>query len=299
VKNASIKPFLKWAGGKRWFGEEYGDDLRAEIVARGGRYIEPFLGGGAVALRLGLPNMLLGDAEQELIDCWNAVRVYPDAVAKHLDDLRGATSETDYYTVRDLDPDLLSPTERSARTIYLNKMGFNGLFRKNRSGAFNVPWGKGEKRLLPTRDGLCSIARALFANQHDAEIVCGDFEKLINRATGSDLVYCDPPYDGVFTDYTAKGFSADDQDRLAAALWRATTRGAAIVAHNADTPLVRRIYHWAQIHSIEERRAINSNGNGRGAVPCVVITAGLSEPGKPPYTAGKASVSAPGTLNHG
>jgi DNA adenine methylase len=220
--------------------------------------------------------MLLGDAEQELIDCWNAVRVYPDAVAKHLDDLRGSTSETNYYMVRDLDLELLSSTERAARTIYLNKMGFNGLFRKNRGGVFNVPWGRDEKRLLPTRDELCSVASALFANQHDAEIVCGDFEELIDVSKTGDLVLADPPYDGVFTDYTAKGFSADDQDRLAAALWRASTRGAAVVAHNADTPLVRKIYHWAQIHPIQERRAINSDGNGRGGSPCVVITAGLS-----------------------
>lgn len=259
---ARCKPLLKWVGGKRWFAESYGDDIFSSVR---GDYIEPFLGGAAMALYLGLPNMILGDVQEELITTYTIVRDRPEDLAAMLGIIGVRNDEKAYYQMRDADP--ATELDVAARTIYLNKLCFNGLFRKNKRGEFNVPYGK-EKRALPSKERILEASRALAG----ATLRRQSFEQTIQLAEEGDLVYADPPYHETFVDYTAHGFDDNDQRKLARVLRWARDRGAEIVAHNSDTPLIRQLYgDWAEVFVMPERRMVNSDGQGRGKVPCVLI----------------------------
>ena len=267
---SGAEPFLRWAGSKRWFVPQFANDM-LEQVRTCRYYIEPFLGGGAMALWLAsqghASKMKLGDVEEELITAYSTLVSNPDGVLQLLRSLfEFGTSEEVYYQVRGTSPE--TDEESAARTIYLNRLCFNGLYRKNKSGEFNVPYGKKQKDLH--EDVLQAAAIAL----QGATFVAGDFELLTDWASQGDVIYADPPYDGGFVDYSSDSFLAGDQRRLAASLRAARKRGATVFAHNADTPLIREIYGWAELLPIEEKRRINSNGQDRGEVGCLFIVAG-------------------------
>ena len=268
---AGVKPILRWAGGKSWFVKEFGDDVFSLVVKKGGRYIEPFLGGGAMALHLGLKDMVLGDCESDLIMAYQIIRDEPTQLStllSLLEEHHGSGKET-YYQVRDTEAK--SMVEIAARLIYLNRLCWNGVYRKNAKGEFNVPYGNKEKT-MPTLEQIVEVSRTI----SHSELYAADFEKLIGEAREGDVIYVDPPYDGVFSDYTSKGFDAHDQERLAEALYDAHKRGASFIAHNSDTDLVRYLYgEWTEVNPIEEKRPINSKGGERGGVPCVLITVGV------------------------
>lgn len=262
------EPFLKWAGGKRWFVKEYGEVIFDHLQSHAtGRYIEPFLGGGSMALYLGLQGrMMLGDREQDLIMTYCTLRDEPEELCGFLTEIfEFGTDEASYYAVREMKPK--GYLERAARMIYLNRLGFNGLYRKNKMGEFNVPYGK-QERSMPSVEKLLDVSLAL----RTAALYDEDFDVLVEQAEEGDLLYIDPPYDGTFEGYSAEGFGDDDQERLANSLFRAIQRGANLIVHNADTERIRKLYAWAEIESIEEKRAINSDGGKRGAVPCLLIT---------------------------
>ena len=270
VAPAGAKPLLRWAGGKSWFVREFGDDLFALVIKQGGRYIEPFLGGGSMALYLGLKEMLLGDSEDELVITYQTIRDEPTQLAtllSLLEEHHGSSKET-YYQVRQTKA--LSRVEIAARLIYLNRLCFNGIYRKNAKGEFNVPYG-GKEKTMPTLEQILEVSRAL----SHSEIFSGDFERLVREAREGDVLYVDPPYHGTFGDYTALGFSDADHERLAAALFEARKRGAVFLLHNSDTEFVRSLYDWANVIEIDERRNVNSKGDGREAVGCVVVTEGI------------------------
>jgi len=262
-------PLLRWAGGKRWFVKDFGDDMLAHVQKRGGTYIEPFLGGAAMALRLGLDGMLLGDIEEDLMLTYTAVRDEPLELGRILDSLRPYTTESAYYKIRDFKKNEMNTNEElAARFIYLNRLCFNGIHRKNKKDEFNVPFGKDETRELPSEEKLFEVSRALAT----AELHVGGFEKLIGRAGKGDVIYADPPYHGTFSDYASGGFSDKDHERLAEALYDARQRGAEFFCHNADTEKVRYWFgDWTEIIEMPEKRNINSKGEKRGAVPCVLI----------------------------
>jgi DNA adenine methylase len=269
---AAVKPLLKWAGGKSWFVKEHGDDLFQRVIERGGNYIEPFLGGAAMALHLGLPGMILGDAEEELITTYTMVRDNPTelrALLALMDDL--GTDRESYMRVRETAATL--PVEIAAKTIYLNRTCFNGLYRRNKSGKFNVPYG-GEERKLPDLERILEVSAALRA----ATFLAADFQYVIGQAGEGDVIYADPPYHEVFDGYTPNGFGESDHERLAVALLKARARGAEFLCHNADTELVRDLFAGVgagrkrcEIIETEERRSVNSKGDGRGPVGCVLI----------------------------
>lgn len=284
------KPLLRWAGGKSWFVKEFGDDFFGHVLKRGGKYIEPFLGGAAVALHFGLKpgfglpwsqgegcakemRMILADAEIDIAHLYAVVRDEPESLIALLSAMQdlGTDAET-YYHVRNADPQKLSVVERGARVLYLNRLCFNGLYRKNASGGFNVAYGKKEKP-LQSAEHIRDVSLAL----QGAEIYPNDFELIMAKADDGDTVYLDPPYDiDGHTDYTAKGFDHVQQRRLARAAKRAFDRGADVFAHNADTPFIRELWGsegWAKVLPMLEGRAINSKGDGRGAVPCVFVVA--------------------------
>jgi DNA adenine methylase len=263
---AVVTPMLKWVGGKGWFVKEYGDDMFTHVVSRGGRYIEPFLGGGAMAFYLGLDRMILNDAEEDLMITYTVIRDQPDELEAYLRIVEDAgTDEASYYRVRDAKPDTF--IETAVQLIYLNRLGYNGLYRRNQDGGFNVPYGKKEKPMLIDR------VRPLSKVLASAELYTGDFTKVIDKAGANDTIYADPPYHGAsWVDYTAAGFDDADQERLAESLYNAHQRGADFFCHNNDTEKVRYWYgEWAEIIPTQERRSVNSDGEGRGAVPCLLI----------------------------
>ena len=269
-----MKPFIKYVGGKSWLV----DKLVPEILAvKPALYVEPFLGGGAIALALptALPKVL-GDANPRLVDVWVAIQRHSALTLRALRRLETwPESEWRYYTVRDnfnrmIGVPMIGWPERAAHFLWLNARCFNGLWRTNARGLFNVPWGKYEKpRVI---DDLELYAPALRL----ATISHGGFADTLERGAGVRplAVFADPPYDGTFDGYTAEGFSDDAQRRLAAQLDAIAGTGAAVWATNSDTPLVRRIYDWAQIEAIDERHSVGATGERRGMKPCVLIRGG-------------------------
>ncbi len=264
---ARARPFLKWAGGKGRLLEQ----LRPLLPARFARYFEPFAGGAALFFDLRPEHAELTDINSELIDCYRAVRDKVEPVIGALK--RHRYDETHYYRVRAIDPASLARPERAARTIYLNKTGYNGLYRVNRSGKFNVPMGRYTNPRVCDADNLRACSAAL----KGVEVQVRDFETQVARARAGDFVYFDPPYVPVsdtadFTSYAPGGFGLDGQRRLAALFASLARRGVHVVLSNSDTPLVRELYRGFRIARVLAARNINSRGALRGKVGEVVVT---------------------------
>ena len=259
----TLKPWAKWAGGKTQMVDTL-LPMVTERLAVSGRYYEPFLGAGALALSMVGVDVIASDACEPLIETWDVVRNNSHELSLLLEHLRNRHSERFYYKIRKMAP--TSPVQRAARFIYLNKTGFNGLYRVNRAGKFNVPFGRGKASSIPTYHDLMKIASVMHKYWR---LECLDFEGMIEEATEGDVVYADPPYDGTFS--YSSGFDGRDRVRLAAALRRAARRGVGVIATDADTSLVRRLYSWARIDAYDERRRIAANGDRRDA-GCVIVS---------------------------
>jgi DNA adenine methylase len=259
-------PFLKWVGGKGQLLEQFRDLLPAPF----GRYFEPFLGGGAVFFSLAPPTAVLSDVNGELIDCYRAIR---DSVEDVIEALGAHRYEKEhYYAVRSLDPMALALPERAARTIFLNRTGYNGLYRVNKRGLFNVPFGRYSNPRICHSENLRACSRALAG----VETVCGGFADAVASATRGDFVYFDPPYVPVsttanFTSYAAGQFGSADQERLADVFARLAHRGVLVMLSNSDTPAVRDLYRGFRIERVAAARSVNSNPEGRGKVAEVVV----------------------------
>lgn len=272
-----ISPFLKWVGSKRALAPLVAGEL---LRAGAERYLEPFLGSGAVALALrgaGFParGMVLGDAQADLAETWGAVLAEPAAVAEALDDLAaaelrgGAGRRRRFFEATRARLNrahrqgaLLPRPEIAAAFIYLNRRGFNGLCRVNGRGDLNTPWGKEYQAAarLPTGGELRAVAGALAG----AELLrAGDFGPAVARAGRGWVIYADPPYDGTFAGY-AGGFDAGAQERLAGELRAAWERGAGVVASNADTPRIRSLYAgWAELVEVGVGCRVGGRGTRR------------------------------------
>lgn len=259
------RPFLKWAGGKR--------TLIPEIVKRIPKffndYWEPFLGGGAVFFALDnlIRSANLSDVNSELVLTYQVVRNDPVALISYLQEHAKRHSKPHYLQVRKQSISN-NPVEVAARFIYLNKTCFNGLYRVNKSGQFNVPMGTYRNPTICDAENLCAVSEVL----QKANMRLGDFSKIRPRA--ADFIYADPPYDGAFSSYDSSGFTEDDQKRLRdiAIEWHNT--GAFIMISNADSPLIQELYSRQPfaLHSVTAPRNINSNANGRGPVAELLIT---------------------------
>lgn len=231
-----IKPFLKWAGGKRWFVANHQNYLSAEYD----RYIEPFLGAGSVFFHLKPEKALLSDSNKELIETYQALKTRWRKVLELLEHHQAFHSKDHYYQVRENIP--TSKVERAARFIYLNRTCWNGLYRVNLQGKFNVPIGTKNTVLFPD-DDFKLVSKCL----RSAEITDCDFEETIDKAGKGDFLFVDPPYTvkhnyNGFVKYNEKIFSWADQERLFHALNRARIRGASIVVTNAKHQSVSDLY---------------------------------------------------------
>jgi DNA adenine methylase len=275
-------PFLKWAGGKR----QILDQLLAILPKQMETYYEPFVGGGAVFFALAAEGRfrraLLNDANRELMDCYQAIRSFPEDL---IDQLGLWPVNKDTFTqVRAWSPAELSPIMRAARMIYLNKAGFNGLYRVNKKGEFNVPYGKWKRppKVLHA-DNLRACSEVL---NRFATLYCQDFAEVVGDTGPGDVVYFDPPYIPVsvtsnFTSYTSDGFTLDDQHRLAACFRELVQRGVKVVASNSDTETTRSLYAGFELNEIQSKRCINSKGDRRGFVRELIIV-GRGKTLKPP-----------------
>lgn len=266
----SATPFVKWAGGKRWLAPTLSPMITAHLQNNPqARYIEPFLGGGAIALSLDRPRALLSDLCAPLINVYRWVKSTPESVLRELAAVvaRG-TDEATYYKIRRAYIEEKGSLLRAARFLYLNHTCFNGLMRTNSQGQFNVPYGFRTKPSFPQIKNLTAVKNTLVA----ALVYAADFREALGRARPGDLVYADSPYDGTYEGYTGSGFSETDQADLANALRRLADRGVVVLATNADTARVRDWYTWATVQPLAEHHSIAANERRRGVVGCLWIT---------------------------
>lgn len=266
----SLPPFLKWPGGKRWLIENHKDLLPHRI---NGRYIEPFLGSGAVFFHLHPQAAVLSDMNRDLIETYEAIRLNRRAVVENLWDhhfLHQRTPER-YYDVRENIPETIDT--RAARFIYLNRTCFNGIYRVNLKGEFNVPRGSKTKVIMPDDDwhGWSMALR-------NAELLSSDFQPLVDQAEKGDFLFVDPPYTihhnlNGFIKYNEILFSWSDQIRLAESLDQARKRGARILMTNANHESVRALYGRGFKKSVVSRySSISAKSEGRSSFEELIIT---------------------------
>jgi DNA adenine methylase len=238
-------------------------------------YYEPFIGGGALFFHLSegrrFQRAVVNDFNPEIVNCYRVIR---DSLKDLIEELKAlVVSREAFLALRSIDPSSLSPTRRAARTIYLNKTGFNGLYRLNRQGRFNVPWG--DYRSPKILDELNLQACSTLLNK-SVTLLEGDFLQAVGDAHAGDVVYFDPPYVPLtptsnFKNYTKEGFTLVDQQRLALCFTRLTTKGVTVLLSNSDTPLVHELYDDFERHVVRMRRNINSKGDSRGCVQELIV----------------------------
>jgi DNA adenine methylase len=273
---ADATPFLKWAGGKNQIFEQ----LRRFLPTEFENYFEGFVGSAAVFFNLrrlrGNFPATLSDRNAELINCYKAIRDELGELIPGLEAHKRNHDEKRYYRVREQDPGGLSSVERAARFIYLNKTCYNGLYRVNKSGKFNVPIGSYSNPSIFDEENLAAVSRVL----RGVKVKVNDFSAALDSAKTNDFVYFDPPYyteDSGFTSYavSASGtasFGADEHRRLRNVVDKLSDRGCHVVVSNSDTDYVRRLYRGYRTHTVKARRYINCNGAGRHEVSELVIT---------------------------
>ncbi len=264
------RPFLKWAGGKRQLLKQYSPFFpgREDIQ----RYYEPFLGSAAVFFHLQPNDACLADVNENLVEVYQVVQHDVGRLIEILGQYHN--DEKEFYRVRSQNPVELSRVERAARLIYLNKTCYNGLYRENKKGEFNVPFGRYKNPAICDPARLRTASKAL----QMVKLKVADFEEVVVSARMGDFVYFDPPYAPLsstsnFTSYNRLGFNMDDQQRLAATFDHLTSEACSVMLSNSSTPLVHELYEGKgyRLIEIKARRFINSKADGRGPVTELLI----------------------------
>lgn len=271
------KPFVKWAGGKR----QIIDKLLKLVPVEYNTYFEPFVGGGALLFELSPKTAVINDSNKELMNVYKMISTDKgyEEVVKLLNTYEKKHSEKFFYQIRNQDKDKikfekLTDVERAARTIYLNKACFNGLYRVNSKGEFNVPFNK--KLKVNTYDSENMILAYVYFQTNKITMLNTDFEEAVSTAKKGDFIYFDPPYDSenetTFNSYTEEGFGKEEQRRLARVYKELSDRGCYVMLSNHNTTLINELYKDYNIHVITAKRNINSKGEKRGKVEEVIIT---------------------------
>lgn len=258
------RAFLKWAGGKY----SLVDHLRKKLPS-GKRLVEPFVGAGSVFLNTDYDEYLLNDINPDLINMYKILQQKPEQFI--VDAQRFFTPEFNdkerYYKIRERFNKTTNPYQRSLMFLYMNRHGFNGLCRYNKSGGFNVPFGSYKKPYFPLKE-----LRFFAEKSKKATFICESYAEVYKRLDRNDVVYCDPPYAPLsttasFTSYAASGFSLDDQ-ALLAKVSRETSqeRQIPILISNHDIPLTRELYHGSTFEVVQVKRTISRNGGKRNKV---------------------------------
>lgn len=267
-----MKPFLKWAGGKRQLLPE----IKKYIPENINTYYEPFVGAGAVFLDFAFENCVINDQNLELINCYNVIK---KDVSKLIEELKNYKNEKEFFvTIRQLDRDdnfsKLNHIKKAARIIYLNKTCFNGLYRVNKNGYFNVPFGGYKNPTILDEDNAREIHTYL--RDKNVKITNLDFEECLKDVKEGDFVYLDPPYDPVsetssFTTYGKNGFSRDEQKRLKKVLDELSKKNVKWLLSNSATPFIKELYKDYTIIEVDAKRNINSDATKRGTIKEVLI----------------------------
>ncbi|EQA3607262.1 DNA adenine methylase [Enterococcus faecalis] len=275
-KNPLVKPFVKWAGGKR--------QLMSEITKYKPqsykKFVEPFVGGGSVFMELQNPKTVINDFNSELINSYIIIRDNVNELVHELEKHKENDSKEYFYELREWDRNGIlekkTDVERAGRFIYLNKTCFNGLFRVNSQGQFNVPYGNYKNPNIVNREVL--IADSKFLNKSGIKILNGDFEKAAKTARKGDFVYFDPPYASLddtqnFVGYTFNGFDFKEQERLRDLFVELDKKGCFVMLSNSSSKTIHELYcdYKDTTVIIGASRNINSKANGRGKVDEVLI----------------------------
>lgn len=274
------RPFLKWVGGKG----QLLPQLEPLYPKAFKGYHEPFVGGGAVFYSLAslvatktvsspFSRVHLGDCNEELVNAYNVVRDQLPALKQILKKHASAHNEAHYYATRAKDVSKLTPVARAARILYLNRTCFNGLYRVNQKGGFNVPIGSYKNPKIYEPDRLDAASSAL----QTAQIHVESYLSVEKRAKKGDFIYFDPPYDPLtktanFTSYTTSGFGDADQEELAELFARLDEKGCLVLLSNSYTPFMRRLYKKFTLRKVSARRAINSKASARGAITELLVS---------------------------
>ena len=254
-----VEPVLRWAGGKRQLLTE----LLPKVPQYSGKYIEPFVGGGALFFALSPDKAVLSDCNEELIMLYKTIKRDPISVIEKLKVYEN--NEDEYYRIRELDWRSLGDAEAAARMIYLNKTCYNGLYRVNRQGGFNVPYGKNPNRSFCNPEQIISISRALKGKK----LLCGDYKKVLRKyAEPGDFIFLDPPYFQVteketFLRYTSDRFYEPDQVELAALVNDLYDLGCQLMITNSNHPMIYELYKRFDIEVVNVKRSVNCKGEGR------------------------------------
>ena len=263
------QPFIKWAGGKRQLLKELTSSL-----PEFGNYHEPFVGGGALFFELSNMNLIkqahLYDYNEELVNAYEIVKNSPLELMKELKKPLYKNDEVTFYKMRTWKP--TATIQQVARLFYLNRTAFNGLFRVNSKGMFNVPFGKYKNPKLFSGEVMFADSKAL----KKAKMHAGDFSKVLKYAKEGDLVYFDPPYNPLsttasFTSYTSADFGKADQERLAEVFSKLDKKGCYVILSNSSTDLIKHLYGSYYVDTVYASRAINCKPEGRGKVAELIV----------------------------
>ena len=267
--NKLVAPFLKWVGGKRQLMPTIVEHLPENI--KDYKYIEPFIGGGAVLFNLQPKNAIINDFNEELINVYQVIKNNLDEL---IIDLKKHKNEADYfYSIRSLDRNSefkkLTAVKRASRIIFLNKTCFNGLYRVNNAGEFNSPFGRYKNPNIVNEPTLKAVNK--FLNNNNIEINSGDYSEILKQADKKCFVYLDPPYHPIsessnFTGYVQGGWNIYDQIDLKTACDELHKRGVKFLLSNSSAEFIKHLYKDYIITIVKANRAINSNGADRGEV---------------------------------
>jgi len=262
-----IKPFVKWAGGK----SQLLSELKNRVPKSYSRYIEPFIGGGALLFELSPKMAIINDSNIELTNTYEIIKKYPD---KLILDLKKHKNEEEYfYKIRALKSESLNPISRASRLLYLNRTCFNGLWRVNQKNEFNTPFGNYENPKILNEELLLEVSNFL----QNVEIYGEDFEEfLLEVSKKGDFIYLDPPYHPVskysdFNRYTKKSFKEEEQNKLANLFKKLDKRGCKLLQSNSNSEFIKELYKEYIIEEVYAKRNINKDSTKRGAIKELLI----------------------------
>ncbi len=273
--NSYAEPVIKWAGGKRQLLPVLRERLDGTECK--GTYYEPFVGGGALFLARGPEQAVINDSNPVIAGMYHTLAQLPQSLMEQLDIMAGlyngkdAEGRKDYYLkvrrrFNGYRKDPRGNVLQTADLIFLNKLCFNGLYRENAKGEFNVPWGKKEKAVLYDARNLLHATDVVLPTR----VMCTDFEKAVADAGRGDTVFMDPPYHDTFTGYRGTRFSEEDQCRVAEVFRDLTDRGCRVIATNSDTPFIRELYKGFRIDAVAVKRQINRDADKRTGTDVII-----------------------------
>jgi DNA adenine methylase len=275
AKNTLVVPVVKWVGGKR----QIIDEIITYVPDSFSTYYEPFLGGGAVLFELQPKKAVVNDVNEELMNIYEVIKDNVDELIEGLKRHKIKNDKAYFYEIRELDRDreqynLLTPVERASRIIYLNKTCYNGLFRVNKSGEFNAPFGNYKNPNIVNETTLRAVSA--YFNKAKIRFTCQDFEDALKWSRKGAFVYLDPPYDPVsetasFTGYDKGGFDRNEQIRLKKTCDKLNKKGIKFLLSNSATDFIMDLYQDYKIEVIQAKRAINSKADRRGNVDEVLV----------------------------